>query len=104
MSAPTHELLLALRAPSSGWLAAVICAIDEAVREPSFNAPARDLLVRLLHTGDVPEPVSLAARERMLQFELALRSEFGSPEEVEPPAAEPVRPRPHLTVCGGTGF
>ena len=32
MKVPTPEVLLALRAPNAGWLAAMICALDEAER------------------------------------------------------------------------
>ena len=51
MKASTDELLLALRSPSSGWLAALICALDEATQDPAFTEHQRDLVRGLLDSG-----------------------------------------------------
>ena len=48
MSVPTNELLLALRSPTSGWLAAMVCALEEAVQDPSFSEHHRNLVRQLL--------------------------------------------------------
>src|SRR5947209_19853553 len=48
MKLPTNELLLALRSPTSGWLATMVCALEEAVRDPDFSANHRALLTQLL--------------------------------------------------------
>ena len=99
MNAPTNELLLALRAPTSGWLAAVICALDEALLDHDFNASHRQLLRNLLDAGEVPASVSSAAQDRLQRFEEAVQTLhealIGTPEA----AAEPVSARPHLSLC-----
>ena len=48
MKVSTNELLLALRAPNSGWLAALICALDEALQDPDFAEPQREMVRSLL--------------------------------------------------------
>ena len=99
MTAPTNELLLALRAPTSGWLAAVICALDEAMLDHDFSAAHRELLRGLLDAGEVPTAVSTAAQDRLQRFEEAVQTLHealvGSPE----PIAEVATARRHLTLC-----
>ena len=99
MNASTNELLLALRAPTSGWLAAVICALDEALLDHDFSASHRQMLRTLLDSGEVPSAVSTAAHDRLQRFEEAVQTLHealvGNPE----PAAEAVNARPHLTLC-----
>ncbi|MGA8277724.1 MAG: hypothetical protein WB784_05975 [Rhodanobacteraceae bacterium] len=73
MEKTTSELLLTLRSPESGWLAAMICAFDEASRDPSFEGYQRGLLRTLLEMGSVPTPVSRAAADRLSQFERTIR-------------------------------
>lgn len=65
----TNELLLALRSPTSGWLAAVVCALEEAVRDPNFTEQHRELIKRVLEEDAVSLPVAVAAEERLSQFE-----------------------------------
>jgi hypothetical protein len=69
MSIPTNELLLALRSPTSGWLAAVVCALEEAVQDPSFSDHHRHLVHQLLDTNSIPSSVAAAANERLTRFE-----------------------------------
>ena len=51
MNVSTNEMLLAMRAPTSGWLAAVICALDEALLDHDFSEQHRDMLRSLLDAG-----------------------------------------------------
>ncbi|MBN8728614.1 MAG: hypothetical protein J0H15_13055 [Xanthomonadales bacterium] len=100
MKVSANELLLALRAPNSGWLAALICALDEALQDPDFGAPQRQLVQRLLDAGYVPGNVAEAANERLARFEqtvqdLHMMLTAGSEEPIAP---APVRPK--LTLCG----
>lgn len=99
MNAPTNELLLALRAPTSGWLAAVICALDEALLDHEFSPAHRELLRGLLDAGEVPTAVSNAAQDRLQRFEEAVQTLhealIGTPE----PVAEATPARRHLTLC-----
>lgn len=90
--AGTHsvpEILLMLRAPGAGWLATLLTAIDEAGRDPDFNAHHRAVLARVLDEQAVPAAVAESARLRTLQFEASL-----SDQNVAPPATGP-----RLAVC-----
>ena len=103
MKASTNELLLALRSPSSGWLAALICALDEATQDPAFSDHQRDLVRGLLDMGQVPQQVAIAANARLESFEETVKDLQSYLLESQPVAAAPVAARPKLTVCGGTG-
>jgi hypothetical protein len=104
MNPSTNELLLALRSPSSGWLAALICALDEATQDPAFSDHQRDLVRGLLDAGIVPRQVAVAANSRLESFEETVKDlQTYLLEEQPVPAAAPVAVRPKLTVCGGTG-
>jgi hypothetical protein len=104
MKPSTNELLLALRSPSSGWLAALICALDEAVQDPAFSDHQRELVRGLLDAGVVPRPVAVAANARLESFEETVKDlQTYLLEEQPVAAAVPVAARPKLTVCGGTG-
>ena len=100
MNVSSNEMLLALRSPTSGWLAAVVCALDEALLDPDFSEQHRDMLRSLLDAGQVPENVAAASQQRLHQFEDAvqtLHEAMISEEEVlfEEPAAR----TPHLKLC-----
>ena len=100
MKVSTNELLLALRAPNSGWLAALVCALDEALQDPDFGEPQRDLVRSLIDAGHVPHAVSVAANDRLARFEETvkdLHSLLVAPL-VEPVNEAPARPK--LTLCG----
>lgn len=103
MKVSTNELLLALRAPTSGWLAAVVCALDEALQDPAFTDHQRDLVRGLLDTGRVPGAVAIAANERLTRFEESVQDLHTLLAEPQPAPAPAVASRPKLTVCGGTG-
>jgi len=99
MKVSTNELLLALRAPNSGWLAALICALDEAMQDPDFAAPQRDMVRALLDAGSVPHAVTQAANERLTRFEETVKDLHSLlVPEPEAPAA-PTAARPKLTLC-----
>jgi hypothetical protein len=65
MTALNEELLFALRSPQSQTLALLVCALDEALRDPSFDASQRELVGRLLQSRSVPAPVVAAAETRV---------------------------------------
>ena len=66
------EVLLMLRAPGAGWLATLLSALDEASRDPDFNAYHRAILARCLGEQSVPPAIVDMARQRTVQFEAAL--------------------------------
>ncbi|TAN05452.1 MAG: hypothetical protein EPN36_06655 [Rhodanobacteraceae bacterium] len=66
------EVLLMLRAPGAGWLATLLSALDEASRDPDFNACHRAILARCLDEQAVPVAIAEAARQRTIQFEEVL--------------------------------
>jgi len=100
MKLHANELLLALRAPNSGWLAALICALDEAMQDPDFGPPQRRLVQDLLAAGQVPASVAEAANERLARFEQTVQDLhmmlIAGPDE--PGRQAPARPK--LTLCG----
>jgi hypothetical protein len=100
MKVSTNELLLALRAPNSGWLAALVCALDEALQDPDFGEPQRALIHGLLDAGGVPHVVAVAANDRLTRFEETVKDlhsllVLGAPEVLPETGA-----RPKLTLCG----
>jgi hypothetical protein len=100
MAVSSNEMLLALRSPTSGWLAAVICALDEALLDPDFSEQHRQMLRGLLDSGQVPEAVAAASHERLHQFEEAvqtLHEALVGDEEVL--FEEPVVKASHLKLC-----
>jgi len=104
MKTSTNELLLALRSPSSGWLAALICALDEALQDPNFSDPQREMVRGLLDLGSVPHAVATAANDRLARFEETVQDLEAFLTESQLPVPVPqVAARPKLTVCGGTG-
>ena len=101
MKVTTPEVLLALRAPNAGWLAALICSLDEAQRDAGFSDAQRDLLHRLLDAGTLSPAVVGAAHERLARFEDTLRAADAELADYE--AAEDLinagLERPKLTLC-----
>jgi hypothetical protein len=100
MKVSTNELLLALRAPNSGWLAALVCALDEALQDPDFGEPQRDLVRSLIDAGSVPHAVAVAANDRLERFEETVKDLHSL---LVPPLSESVHEvsaRPKLTLCG----
>ena len=102
MPLPTNELLLALRSPTSGWLAAMICALEEAVQDPSFSEHHRNLVRQVLETDRSPTAVATAANDRLVRFEQAVNEMHGlltSEEPIESTAGQ-FASRPKLTLVG----
>lgn len=83
------EIMLMLRAPGAGWLATLLTAIDEAGRDPAFNARHRAVIARFLEEQAVPAAVAEAARQRTVQFEDSLMAQ----------AAPDVSSAPRLVAC-----
>jgi hypothetical protein len=81
------EMLLMLRAPGAGWLATLLSALDEAGRDPDFNAYHRAILARCLDEQAVPAAVAESARLRALQFEQALTAQTQRGERLHDRAA-----------------
>jgi len=104
MSLPTNELLLALRSPTSGWLAAMVFALEEAVQDPSFSDHHRNLVRQLLDVNAIPAPVASAANSRLARFEQSVAEMHdlltSSREEVTEFQAAPLTQRPKLTLVG----
>ncbi|HEY7871470.1 MAG TPA: hypothetical protein VIC31_02005 [Rudaea sp.] len=98
MPAPNTEMLLALRNPKSGWLATMICALEEALKDVDFSEHHRDMVKQLLEQGSVTAAVSEAAEERLARFEASvLETQAGLAASVAAPlvatAALPARPK-----------
>jgi len=104
MSASTNELLLALRSPTSGWLAAMVCALEEAVQDPSFSEHHRNLVRQLLDADKIPASVSSAANSRLARFEQAvseMHDVLASPrDDFSELTSAPITQRPKLTLVG----
>ena len=96
MQAHTNELLLALRSPTSGWLAAVVCALEEAIRDPNFTEHHRELIKHVLDADSLSLPVALAAEQRLSEFEQTVaQSQVKLVSSIAEPivAAQPSRPK-----------
>ncbi len=91
------EMLLALRSPNSGWLAAVVCALDEAMLDPVFDEAQRGVVRDLLERSRVPSIVALAAHASLLNFESATQARLDMLDvhAINPPSA----PRQKLTLA-----
>jgi hypothetical protein len=107
MKLPTNELLLALRSPTSGWLAAMVCALEEAVQDPEFSEHHRELVRQMLSAEAIPAPVAAAAEARLSHFEQAvaetqntLFNAIVEPLQQTVPASQPARPK--LTLVGSS--
>ena len=99
MQAPTNELLLALRSPTSGWLAAVVCALEEAVRDPNFTTHHRELIKRVLDADSISLPVAVAAEERLGQFEQTVaQTQIKMVSSIAEPIVAAQSARPKLTL------
>ena len=96
MQASTNELLLALRSPTSGWLAAVVCALEEAIRDPNFTDHHRELIKHVLDADSLSLPVAVAAEQRLSEFEQNVaQSQMKLVSSIAEPivAAQPARPK-----------
>jgi hypothetical protein len=98
MTAPNTEMLLALRNPKSGWLATMICALEEALKDVDFSEHHRAMVKQLLEQGAVTAAVSEAAEERLARFEASVaETQAGLAASVAAPlmatAALPARPK-----------
>jgi len=100
MKLPTNELLLALRSPASGWLATMVCALEEAVRDPEFSEHHRALLTQLIAAESIPAPVAAAAEDRLCRFEQCVAD---TQAELVSAMIQPSQPaRPKLTLVSSS--
>ena len=99
MKPSVNELLLALRSPSAGWLATLVCALDEALKDGDFTPRQRELLRGLLDSGRVPYAVAQAAEEGVCRFEQELSSQTESPVDNDVASIARAQ-RPKLTLVG----
>jgi hypothetical protein len=76
------EYLLALRAPSSGHLATLICTLTEALQNPEFSKHHRLLVAELLTRTQVTPTVASAADSRMQKFACELAAAEFSDEAI----------------------
>ena len=88
MKLPTNELLLALRSPTSGWLATMICALEEALQDPDFSEHQRALVRQMLDSNGIPANVAAAAEARLVRFEQAVADEQSKEAPTTSRAAE----------------
>ncbi len=94
------EILLALRSPDSGWLGVMATVLDEANKDPRFNAAQRGILRQLLLEGSMPEDVGDAARHRAAVFETQIMRDCQAAQQTDECDGEPAPERPKLTLVG----
>lgn len=73
------EILLMLRAPGAGWLATLVSALEEAQRDPDFDARHRMALAQLVGEQGFSSAIVDAARRRTAAFEIELELATGAP-------------------------
>ena len=94
MQALTNEMLLALRNPKSGWLATMICALEEALKDPDFSASHRDMVMQIVRNGEVSDAVYAAAENRLAHFEASIaETQTGLAAAVASTATQATRPK-----------
>jgi hypothetical protein len=95
------EILLALRSPDSGWLGVMATVLDEANRDPRFDAEQREILRQLLHAGTMTQDVGDAARQSAARFEAEILRDSDPVQASGADAeAEDAPQRPKLTLVG----
>lgn len=97
--ASNTEILLALRAPTAGWLSVLTCVIDEANCDPAFDDHQRELVMQMLNGVSLPPALVDVARQRAARFEAELDNET---QRLADEAADdfPAVARPKLTLVG----
>lgn len=101
MTATTEELLFALRSPQNQNLAVLICALDEALRDPSFSQTQREQIGRILAAGAVAPSLRAAAENQVVAPMVATSTEDFSDVLSWIGEAKPVeKARPRLTLVG----
>jgi hypothetical protein len=99
MQAPNTEMLLALRSPKSGWLATMICALEEALKDVDFSEHHRAMVKQLLEQGEVSAAIASAAEERLARFEQSVAETQARLTTAVAATATEARPdRPKLTL------
>jgi len=100
MKPSANELLLALRSPSSGWLATLICALDEALRDGAFTPHQRELLRGVIESGNIPPAVVRAAEAGVHRFEQQLSDLMDDASAHGETSSNAQVQRPKLTLVG----
>ncbi|RAP57575.1 hypothetical protein [Oleiagrimonas sp. MCCC 1A03011] len=98
MHMSTPEILLALRAPDSGWLGVLATVLDEANQDPRFDASQREILCQLLDQARMPREIGDAARHRAAVFETEIIRDCQAAKESAARTSAPERPK--LTLVG----
>ncbi len=94
MQALTNEMLLALRNPKSGWLATMICALEEALKDPDFSAAHREMIMQIVQRGEVSDAVYVAAEGRLAHFEASVaETQTGLAVAIAGTATQAARPK-----------
>ncbi|WP_386066693.1 hypothetical protein ACFJIW_19550 [Tahibacter sp. UC22_41] len=107
MALSTQEMLLALRAPNAHWLAALVSALDEALKDPDFGPEQRALLQQLLAAGIVPGSLARAAELRFARFEDSFANLTPGDAAADGDllaGSAPTPQRPKLTLVGTKHF
>lgn len=95
------EILLALRSPESGWLGVMATVLDEANKDPRFDATQREILRQLLLDGEMHGDIGDAARHRAAVFESQIIRDCHAAQASEDAGeAESAPERPKLTLVG----
>jgi hypothetical protein len=103
VTAPTEELLFALRSPKNQSLAVLVCALDEALRDPAFTAAQREQIERILAAGAVAPSLRAAAENQVVAPMLgqaAQSEDFADVLEWIGEAKPATAARPRLTLVG----
>ncbi len=94
------EILLALRSPDSGWLGVLATVLDEANKDPRFDAAQREILCQMLQNRALADDVADAARRRATVFETQIIRDCQPEAEAQPLEALAAPARPKLTLVG----
>lgn len=105
MTATTEELLFALRSPRNQSLAVLVCALDEALRDPAFTAEQRGQIAALLAAGSVPASLRAAAENQVVApfaatAPVAENEDFADVLAWIGEAKPAAKARPRLTLVG----
>ena len=97
------EILLALRSPESGWLGVMATVLDEANKDPRFDAAQREILRQLLLDERMPDEVGEAARHRAAVFETQIIRDCQAMQQADENVQAAAQERPKLTLVGHLG-
>lgn len=100
MTATSMDLLRALRTDGADWLAALVGALHEALRDDALDMRQRELLRGLLAAGEVPPLAAAEACRRLRRIDPGSTDcRIGLPEPSNTGSGDSTA-RPKLTLCG----